>query len=53
MTSPVLFWDETHSQVDKSTLGFSAILGLFTETKITKAEYNNLQTFFYVGGLTR
>ena len=36
-------------QVDKSTLGFSAILGVFEETGISKAEYNNLNTMFYVG----
>jgi MFS family permease len=30
-------------------LGYAAILGLFEETKITKAEYNNLNTMFYVG----
>ncbi|KAL3952406.1 hypothetical protein ACCO45_012349 [Purpureocillium lilacinum] len=37
--------------VDKSTLGYAAILGLFEETGISKAEYNNLGTFFYVGYL--
>ncbi|KAL3421565.1 cysteine transporter [Phlyctema vagabunda] len=37
--------------IDKSTLGYAAILGLFEETQITKAEYNNLNTFFYVGYL--
>ncbi|WRT64222.1 uncharacterized protein IL334_001151 [Kwoniella shivajii] len=37
--------------IDKSTLGYAAILGLFEETKITKAQYNNLGTFFYVGYL--
>ncbi|KGO75816.1 hypothetical protein PITC_032620 [Penicillium italicum] len=35
--------------IDKSTLGYAAILGLFEETGISKAEYNNLGTFFYVG----
>ncbi|KAH7309829.1 major facilitator superfamily transporter [Stachybotrys elegans] len=35
--------------VDKSTLGFSAILGMFEETGISKSEYNNLNTMFYVG----
>lgn len=35
--------------MDKSTLGYAAILGLFEETGISKAEYNNLGTFFYVG----
>ncbi|KAJ5533968.1 hypothetical protein N7527_000222 [Penicillium freii] len=35
--------------IDKSTLGYAAILGLFEETGITKAQYNNLGTFFYVG----
>ncbi|KAI5459031.1 major facilitator superfamily domain-containing protein [Mariannaea sp. PMI_226] len=37
--------------IDKSTLGYAAILGLFEETGISKAEYNNLGTFFYVGYL--
>ncbi|KAB5533468.1 putative allantoate permease of the major facilitator superfamily [Coniochaeta sp. 2T2.1] len=37
--------------IDKSTLGYAALLGLFKETGITKAEYNNLNTFFYVGYL--
>ncbi|KAI0131415.1 putative allantoate permease of the major facilitator superfamily [Daldinia grandis] len=37
--------------IDKSTLGYAAILGLFEETGITKDEYNNLNTFFYVGYL--
>ncbi|KAI1807814.1 putative allantoate permease of the major facilitator superfamily [Daldinia bambusicola] len=37
--------------IDKSTLGYAAILGLFEETGITKDQYNNLNTFFYVGYL--
>jgi hypothetical protein len=40
------------SQIDKSTLGYAAILGLFEETGISKAQYNNLGTFFYVGTYT-
>lgn len=35
--------------VDKSTLGYSAILGLFEETGIGQTQYNNLNTMFYVG----
>lgn len=35
--------------IDKSTLGYAALLGLFKETGISKAQYNNLNTFFYVG----
>ncbi|KAJ0275373.1 hypothetical protein Brms1b_011857 [Colletotrichum noveboracense] len=35
--------------VDKSTLGYAAILGLFEETGIRQAQYNNLNTMFYVG----
>ncbi|KAI8289293.1 putative transporter [Colletotrichum sp. SAR11_57] len=34
--------------VDKSTLGYAAILGLFEETGIRQAQYNNLNTMFYV-----
>ncbi|KAK6840056.1 allantoate permease of the major facilitator superfamily [Apiospora arundinis] len=37
--------------VDKSTLGYAAILGLFKETGVTPAQYNNLNTIFYVGYL--
>ncbi|OTA99692.1 hypothetical protein M426DRAFT_324945 [Hypoxylon sp. CI-4A] len=37
--------------IDKSTLGYAAILGLFEETGISKDQYNNLNTFFYVGYL--
>ncbi|PLB49758.1 permease of the major facilitator superfamily [Aspergillus steynii IBT 23096] len=37
--------------IDKSTLGYAAILGLFEETGISKAQYNNLNSFFYVGYL--
>lgn len=35
--------------MDKATLGYAAISGLFEETHISKAQYNNLLTFFYVG----
>lgn len=44
-------WQITHRklQVDKSSLGYAAILGLFEETGISKAQYNNLNTFVYVG----
>ncbi|KAM0539577.1 hypothetical protein ACHAO7_012042, partial [Fusarium culmorum] len=34
--------------IDKSTLGYAAILGLFEETGISQAQYNNLNTMFYV-----
>ncbi|RSL43831.1 hypothetical protein CEP53_011517 [Fusarium sp. AF-6] len=37
--------------IDKSTLGYAAILGLFEETGISQAQYNNLNTMFYVGYL--
>ncbi|KAK8037534.1 allantoate permease of the major facilitator superfamily [Apiospora marii] len=37
--------------IDKSTLGYAAILGLFKETGVTPAQYNNLNTMFYVGYL--
>ncbi|ESU08344.1 hypothetical protein FGSG_11571 [Fusarium graminearum PH-1] len=33
--------------IDKSTLGYAAILGLFEETGISQAQYNNLNTMFY------
>ena len=50
---PVL-WQLTYylpMQIDKSTLGYAAILGLFEETGISQAQYNNLNTMFYVGTL--
>ncbi|KAE8150741.1 major facilitator superfamily domain-containing protein [Aspergillus avenaceus] len=37
--------------IDKSTLGYAAILGLFEETGITKKQYNDLNTVFYIGYL--
>ncbi|KAI9926180.1 hypothetical protein ASPWEDRAFT_53422 [Aspergillus wentii DTO 134E9] len=37
--------------VDKSTLGYAAILGLFEETGISKSQYNTLNSLFYVGYL--
>ncbi|KAK7421714.1 hypothetical protein QQZ08_009802 [Neonectria magnoliae] len=37
--------------IDKSTLGYAAILGLFEETGIQQTQYNNLNTMFYVGYL--
>ncbi|RDW74824.1 MFS transporter-9 [Coleophoma cylindrospora] len=35
--------------IDKATLSYSSILGLFEETGIDTTEYNNLNTIFYVG----
>ncbi|CAG8366079.1 unnamed protein product [Penicillium salamii] len=37
--------------IDKSTLGYAAILGLFEETGISKSQYNTLNSLFYVGYL--
>ncbi|KAB8236046.1 major facilitator superfamily domain-containing protein [Aspergillus alliaceus] len=37
--------------IDKSTLGYAAILGLFEETGISKKQYNDLNTVFYIGYL--
>ncbi|KAB8274811.1 major facilitator superfamily domain-containing protein [Aspergillus minisclerotigenes] len=34
--------------IDKSTLGYAAILGLFEETGISKKQYNDLNTVFYI-----
>lgn len=36
-------------QVDKATLSYASILGLFEETGIGNTQYNNLNTMFYVG----
>ncbi|WBW75354.1 cysteine transmembrane transporter [Schizosaccharomyces osmophilus] len=35
--------------IDKATLSYSSILGLFDDTHITKNQYNDLNTIFYVG----
>ncbi|EPX73602.1 cysteine transporter [Schizosaccharomyces octosporus yFS286] len=35
--------------IDKATLSYSSVLGLFGDTHITKDQYNNLSTIFYVG----
>ncbi|KAI9830033.1 MAG: hypothetical protein M1819_005863 [Sarea resinae] len=35
--------------VDKATLSYASLLGIFEETHITKTDYNNLNTLFYVG----
>lgn len=47
------FADVFPPQVDKSVLGYAAILGLFEETGISKTQYNNLNTMFYVGKSTQ
>lgn len=36
-------------QVDKSTLGQATLLGLFEDTGLNNAEYNNLNSLFYTG----
>lgn len=36
-------------QVDKATLSYASILGLFEETGINGTQYNNMNTLFYVG----
>ncbi|KAJ4608339.1 hypothetical protein HRR83_000563 [Exophiala dermatitidis] len=35
--------------IDKATLSYSSILGLFEDTKIGNGQYNNLNTIFYAG----
>ncbi|KAL2312384.1 Cysteine transporter [Schizosaccharomyces pombe] len=35
--------------IDKATLSYSTILGLFDDVHITSNQYNNLNTLFYVG----
>jgi hypothetical protein len=42
-----IYWNL--SQIDKSTLSYASILGLFEETGINSSQYNNLNTMFYVG----
>ncbi|KAF1347165.1 MFS transporter [Delphinella strobiligena] len=41
--------DASVKEVDKSTLSYASILGLFEETGIGNTDYNNLNTVFYVG----
>lgn len=36
-------------KIDKATLSYASILGLFEETGINQTQYNNLNTLFYVG----
>ncbi|KKA21767.1 allantoate permease of the major facilitator superfamily [Rasamsonia emersonii CBS 393.64] len=35
--------------VDKATLSYASLLGIFDDTHINQTEYNNLNTLFYVG----
>lgn len=36
-------------QVDKATLSYATLLGIFEETGIDNTDYNNLNTIFYAG----
>lgn len=36
-------------KIDKSTLSYASILGLFEEAGINDSQYNNMNTLFYVG----
>lgn len=50
LTSWSMRYTETQlSQIDKSTLSYASILGLFKETGISSSQYNNVNTMFYVG----
>ncbi|CAM1500613.1 Fc.00g097750.m01.CDS01 [Cosmosporella sp. VM-42] len=35
--------------IDKATLAYASLLGIFEETGLTDTEYNNLNTLFYTG----
>ncbi|KAF7558565.1 hypothetical protein G7046_g5599 [Stylonectria norvegica] len=35
--------------IDKATLAYASLLGIFEETHLTDTEYNNLNTIFYTG----
>jgi hypothetical protein len=39
-------------QVDKATLAYASLLGIFEDTHINQTDYNNLNTLFYVGLLS-
>lgn len=36
-------------KIDKATLAYASILGLFEDTNIGNGQYNNLNTLFYAG----
>lgn len=37
--------------MDKSTIGYTTILGIYTDTGISKGDFNNLNSIFYAGYL--
>lgn len=37
--------------MDKSTIGYTTILGIYDDTHITKSDFNNLNSIFYAGYL--
>ncbi|CCH42826.1 putative membrane protein [Wickerhamomyces ciferrii] len=37
--------------MDKATIGYTVILGLYKDTGITKSQFNNLNSIFYIGYL--
>lgn len=39
-------------QIDKSTLSYAALLGIYEETGINDTQYNNLNTLFYAGKMS-
>ncbi|KAF8609182.1 MFS general substrate transporter [Ceratobasidium sp. AG-I] len=46
---PLLFALYTLQQLDKGTLGASAVLGIITDTKLTANQFNTLGSAFYIG----
>lgn len=48
---PVIFAVNFMLFLDKNAMGYSNLLGLWPDTGLTQAKYNNLQTIFYIGYL--
>lgn len=46
---PMVFLINATLFIDKDAITFASLLGVFDDMKITSADYNNIQTFFYVG----
>lgn len=48
---PVIFFVNFMLFLDKNAMGYSNLLGLWPDTGLNQAKYNNLQTIFYIGYL--
>ncbi|KAH3669235.1 hypothetical protein OGAPHI_001356 [Ogataea philodendri] len=48
---PLVFVVNATLFIDKNAISYSSLTGVFKDMKLTKEDYNNTQTFFYVGYL--